>query len=159
MCAALLELAACSRDKPPDEPPPDLGRGLRAEEAPAAQAPVEPSPEPAKPFVFPDDPAPAAAANPGAEAQPEGNEQQGPPPRDYSGELKGLVGSPSGCLKPRVGARAPREITVTVDAVVMESGMISRAYARSSDLDDEELACIRARLGSARMQPAVEAAP
>jgi pyruvate dehydrogenase E2 component (dihydrolipoamide acetyltransferase) len=159
LCAALLELAACSRDKPPDASPPELGRGLRGEETTTAQAPAEPAPEPAKPFVFPDDP-PPPAANPVAPAEPESpTAPEGPPPRDYAGELKGLVGSPSGCLKPRAGARAPREIMVTVEAIVMESGMISRAYARSSDLDDEELACIRARLGSARMQPEVEAAP
>jgi hypothetical protein len=131
---------------------------LRGEETTTAPAPAEPAPEPEKPFVFPDDPAPPAA-NPVAPAEPEGTAQEGPPPRDYAGELKGLVGSPSGCLKPRAGARAPREITVTVEAIVMESGMISRAYARSGELDDEELACIRARLGSARMQPDVEAAP
>jgi len=162
VCAAVLELAACSRDKPPDEAPAaDLGRGLHGKTTPppAAAAPTEPAPAPAPtPFVFPDD-APPAAAKPAA-ATPEGAAApDGPPPRDYSGELKGLVGSPGGCLKPRVGARSPREITVTVEAVVMETGMISRAYARSSELDDEELACIRARLASARMKPAVEQAP
>ncbi|HMI94396.1 MAG TPA: hypothetical protein VK509_23650 [Polyangiales bacterium] len=161
VCAALLELNACSRDKPPDEAPPaDLGRGLRGKEATTAPpaAPTEPAPAQHNPFQFPDD-SPPSAAQPAA-AAPEGAAAvDGPPPRDYSGELKGLVGSPGGCLKPRVGARAPREITVTVEAVVMETGMISRAYARSSELDDEELACIRARLATARMQPAVEEAP
>ncbi len=157
VCAALLELAACSRDKPPDEVPADTGRGLRSKEPVAPAATTEPPAEPVKPFVFPDDPKPAEAAP--AAAPPEAAAQEGPPPRDYAGELKGLVGSPSGCLKPRIGARAPREIAVTVEAIVMETGMISRAYARSGELDDEELACIRARLGSARMRPGVEQAP
>lgn len=153
-----LVLNACSRKRPEEEPAPAPSRGLRpAEERPEpAAAPQQPAPQP---FQFPPDNTPAPAAAPAAEDQPAAAAPEGPPPRDYSGELKSLVGSPSGCLKPRVGAQAPREIMVTVEAVVMESGMVSRAYARAADLDDDELSCIRARLGSARMSGGVENAP
>jgi hypothetical protein len=153
----LFVVTACSRKAPePEAPAPGPNRGLRPAPAPAAEPRPTQEPAPA-PFEFPADPKPAEQAPP-AEQQP-APAAEGPPPRDYASELKGLVGSPSGCLKPRAGAQAPREIGVTVEAVVMESGLISRAYARSGELDDDELACIRARLGSARMQSGVEDAP
>jgi hypothetical protein len=154
----VLVVNACSGKKPEEDAAPSgPSRGL-------APPPERPEPQeapqqaPAQPFRFPDD-TPAPTAAPAAEGQPAPAAPEGPPPRDYSGELKSLVGSPSGCLKPRVGAQAPREISVTVEAVVMESGMVSRAYARAGDLDDDELSCIRARLGSARMGGGVENAP
>ena len=156
LCATVLELSACGGDKPAEETNPKLGRGLRPEvgvvqEAAPAVAPT------ARPSQLPGTQAPAAA--PAAKPAEEAAAADEPPARDYAGELKTLVGSPSGCLKPRPAAKAPREINVAVEAIVMESGMISRAYARSNELDDEELACVRARLQSARMQPAVEEAP
>lgn len=162
---ALLLAAACSRK--PAEPEPARAaptRGLGRAEPPST-APAPPPEQPPPPFQFPSStPPPTNEPKPidpnaiAAEGEAQA-EAEGPPPRDYSSELKALIGSPSGCLKERVGATAPREISVTVEAVVMETGLISRAYARSSELDDEELACIRARLGSARMGPDVEQAP
>ena len=152
----LVIVTACSRKAPAPAAPPPPNRGLRPAPVPAAEQ--QPTQEPAPPpFEFPPDDPKAAEQKPAAEEQPAA--AAGPPPRDYAGELKGLVGTPSGCLKPRAGAQSPREISVTVEAVVMESGMISRAYARAGDLDDDELACIRARLGTARMQSGVEGAP
>ena len=159
-CAAVLELMACGRDEPP-QPPAAPTRGLRADDsAPAAPPAAAPAakPRPAPPISLSANGIPPATPPPPSAGPPDAGTATAPK-RDYGGELKALVGSPSACLKPRPSARAPREINVTIEAVVMEGGMISRSYARSADLDEEELSCVRARLQTARMQPGIEQAP
>jgi hypothetical protein len=53
----------------------------------------------------------------------------------------------------------PSQISIAVDATVVESGLVTRAYASSSQLDAEELKCIEQRLSTLRMRAPIEAAP
>ena len=157
LVAALL-LGACGWDEKASGPsdPRRGGGGPRAPQAvqpaapprPATAAPL-PLQQPAgqHPSMF--KPAEAAAEKPETEEQP----------RDYPAELLSALGAPVDCLKPRSGPDAPPLIRVDLEAHVLESGLVTRAYARSSQLEETELDCIRRRLGSLHLPAPVEAAP
>jgi hypothetical protein len=55
--------------------------------------------------------------------------------------------------------RAAEEISIAVDAHVTATGLVSRAYARSSQLATDELECVRKQAGSLRLQGPIEDAP
>jgi hypothetical protein len=136
------------------------GRGVRSEK------PVGPAPgASAKPStsgpLFPKAPKlggsnPVAAAQ---EAQPNAAEPEAEKKRDLSAELLSAVGTPTACLHARTGADAPSSIRVDVEAYLIETGMVTRAYARSSALDPEEIECVRKRVASLRLRAPIEEAP
>lgn len=119
--------------------------------APATPAaPVDaPAPPPRPPPPPPPPAAPEAPAGP-AELEPE---------RDYAAELAALVGSPLDCLQPRKVGDAPEQLSVELEAYVMESGLISRGYVRSSVLGADETNCIRRRLEAQHLAAPVDDAP
>jgi hypothetical protein len=146
----LALLCACASDKQTDAPN-TATRGSRhsAEEeqaaaiAPAQQAPTE-APIPAEQI-----------AKPAEEAKAAEKEK-----RDFSAELLAAVGSPVQCLKPRTaGPDVPSQISIAIDATVVETGLVTRAYASSSQLDAEELKCVEQRLSTLRMRAPIEDAP
>jgi hypothetical protein len=123
-----------------------------AQPAPAAAAPEEPT---ADPTAAPLAAAPAAAAEQAPNQQP----NQQPDKRDYSAELVSAIGSPVDCLKPREGPDSPAEIRVDLEGYFLETGAMSRGYARSSQLDPEELQCLHSRLEAIRLSPPIDQAP
>jgi hypothetical protein len=137
------------------------GRGQRRESALAERAVASSDGKPAKPS----DPFPSPQAaepkgsNPVAAAQeavaaPEEEEK-----RDLGKELLAAVGSPTNCLRSRTGSDAPQSISIALEAVVVESGMVTRAYARSSALDAEEAECVRKRVAALSLRGPIEEAP
>jgi hypothetical protein len=157
--AALLVLFGCGWDEVGNAPSPSQRGGPREvtvappRPPPAPAAPAQPQlaqqPQPAadRPSMFK-----PAAAKTEEEAKKE-------PARDYPAELLAAVGTPVSCFKPRVGPEAPPEIRIALDVHVIESGMVTRAYARSAQLDESELDCVRKRLGALRLRAPVDAAP
>lgn len=152
---ALLPIAGCGGEPDEPEPPPTNRRGPghspndRRDEpqVPTAPSEEEPNPEPLE------EPTPAPVAK--AEAKPEEEKK-----RDYGAELVRAVGGAEGCVKPRAAdAPLPTTVSISLEAYVLESGAISRGYARSSSLTPEELACVKTRIEHARLGPAVEEAP
>ena len=93
------------------------------------------------------------------EAQQAEEPQKEAEKRDYSAELKNAIGGPVDCLKPRGGPDSPAEIRVDLEAYFLETGAMSRGYARSSQLDEGELQCIRSRLESIRLRAPIDQAP
>ncbi|MFI5305989.1 MAG: hypothetical protein ACHQ53_01475 [Polyangiales bacterium] len=112
---------------------------------PVAPTPAQPTPS-AQPLAKPV----ATAEAPAAAEKPK---------RDYAAELLTAVGSPTDCLKTREGPDVPSEILVELEGHFLETGAMSRGYARSSVLDPGELDCMRGHLESVRLQPPIEAAP
>jgi hypothetical protein len=106
-----------------------------------------------EPFPF-EQPKPAAAvAAPTAPAQPEKE-------RVYGAELLAQLAGSQSCVQPRLSTDTlPVEATVDVEAHVLESGMVSRGYARSSYLSADELKCIERRVEAARLPEGVKEAP
>lgn len=82
-----------------------------------------------------------------------------PEPRDYGAELLQAMGSPIACLAPRKGSAAPTQLRIDLDAYVMPSGGVGRAYARSAELDATELDCLRRRVEALRLETPIEGAP
>jgi hypothetical protein len=148
---AIALLLGCASDKQTDAPnkaPRGARNNIPIEEEGSAQRPTTPL-EPWDPY---------------------GNkqEQQAPKPeaakakeddRDYRAELLSAIGSPAGCLKSRVGPDAPSEILISVEASVVETGVVTRAYASSSQLDDDELECVKGRLQALRLRAPIPNAP
>jgi hypothetical protein len=104
-------------------------------------------------------PSPAAAqAAPDLKAEPEPEEKE--KARDYANELVQAVGRTEGCVKQRAASAAlPDKTSVSLEAYVLESGAVSRGYARSAQLTADELECVKQRIERARFAPAVEGAP
>jgi hypothetical protein len=156
LCA--LWLCACGGGAPSDAVPARSTRGaFRAQDSdPAPVAP--PNPTSATPAAIPPSlppiQAPAAPVAPPKDAKKEEEK-----PRDYSAELLAALGTPTDCLKPRSAADAPSEISISLEAHLVEIGMVTRAYAQSSQLDKEELACVQQRLGGVRFHAPVDGTP
>jgi hypothetical protein len=80
------------------------------------------------------------------------------PVRDLSAELRAQAGDVSSCIPvAEVAGRA--QLTVELDATVIESGAISRLAVRGAGLSPEAIACIRARLERARLPGSIPDAP
>jgi hypothetical protein len=145
----LTLLFACASDKQTDAPntAPRGSRHRAHGEQGAAVAPGEEQPA--------QEPIAEQAVAKAADAKPPEKEK-----RDYGAELLAAVGSPVDCLKPRTaGPDVPGRISIVVDATVTETGLVTRGYASSSQLDAEELKCVEQRLATLRMRGPIEDAP
>lgn len=153
-----LWLSACGGGTASDAPPTRSTRAaFRSQDSnptPVAAPVPSPTAPAANPLRLATAQAPAPAAEP-AQEQKKDEEK----PRDYSAELLEALGTPTACLKPRSAADAPSEISVGLEAHLVEIGMVTRAYARSSQLDKDELACVQQRLSSLRFRAPVDATP
>lgn len=147
VAAEIVLVAACgSSDTTASTRP----RGVRNAPSPAAApstgAPPEPPPPPPPPSV----PAPKPVVRKPLDP---------PKERDYPAELLGAVGDPSACLTARKGAEAPPDLNIDLEAYVMPSGGVGRAYARSALLTEAELDCLRRRLETLRFATPVDDTP
>lgn len=134
------------------------GRGLlRRGEPKAAPAPARAPATSTNPF--PPGAAEPRGSNPVAAAQEPKPEAPEPEKRDFGKELLSAVGTPTQCLHPRVGPDAPASIQIELEAHLIDTGMVTRAYARSSVLDSEELECVRKRVAALRLRGPIEEAP
>ncbi len=152
LCCSLL---ACGSKFQPEGHQP-LQRGPYRAPGQQPQASSTAAPEPAQPLptAFPT-PAPAQPAP----AQPVEKPEPEPEKRDYAAELLGALGSPIDCLKPRRSDDAPPEIQIDLEAHFLSTGTMSRGYARSAQLEDEELECVRRRLSAVSLRPPISDAP
>ena len=150
-----LCLAACggSSDAPSGGPMP-RPRGVSAVDPGTVDTPkpeAEPEPEPE------DEATPLPESVPAAKEDEEKKDDK--PPRDYPAELQAALGAPSDCLHARSGPNVPKELRIEVQAYFLESGFVSRAYARSAALDADEIACVTKRANAVRLAGPVEDAP
>lgn len=138
-----------------DSPAPPPPRGLPPAAKPVRVPNAAPAPEPAAPKAAWDErPRPGVVgAKPTASAADA-------PERDYAAELRAALGDPASCLKPRLaGDAALSELTIELEAYLLEPGNVGRSYARSRELDPEELACVQRRLGGVRLSSPIDQAP
>jgi hypothetical protein len=123
--------------------------------APEREATQEPSQvAPAAPTQLP-----TQAAAPVAATEDKAEPDEAEKKRDYGAELEHAIGSPIDCLKPREGPDSPGEIDVQLEAYFLDTGAMSRGYARSSLLDADELKCLQTRLSAIHLQAPIEGAP
>ena len=156
LCA--LWLCACGGGTPSDAVPARSTRGaFRTQDGDPAPI-AAPKPAATTPTAISPSVAPAQAATAPVDP-PKDAEKDQEKPRDYSAELLAALGTPTDCLKPRAAADAPSEISISLEAHLVEIGMVTRAYARSSQLDNEELACVQRRLGGLRFRAPVDGTP
>jgi hypothetical protein len=101
----------------------------------------------------------ARARQEAAEQAASADEDDEGPERDYSGELRRAMGGAAGCLQPRPAEGAPDSIRISLEAVVLDSGRITRGYVRSGQLKEGELDCLQQKLRNARLKAGVEQAP
>lgn len=139
-----------------------------AEANPRTRGPAHPAPavtEPAKRVDL-------GSSGPVAKAQPQGEVLKAPAPvlaekpaepekekRDLSRDLRAAVGTPTACLRPRTGADVPPKVVVDVEAHLVETGLVTRAYVRSSQLEEAELECLQKRVAAVRLAPPIEESP
>lgn len=147
-----LFLFACGSSDAPTSGPMERPRGVNAPAETPAPKPTAPKPAAAVEEATPipeQAPLPAAAEEKKDEA----------PPRDYPAELLAALGAPVDCLHPRSGADVPSELHVDVQVYLLETGFVSRAYARSPSLDAAETQCLTKRASSLRLRGPIEDAP
>jgi hypothetical protein len=154
LCGLCWLLLGCGSDA--SEQPAVLGRPRGVVPSRIARQP--------EPTASPEQPAsPQPATEPWPEQEPEApakpEKPVEPEKRDYGAELLAALGSPTDCLKPRQGPDSPPEIKVELEAYLLETGTMSRGYARSSELDPDELKCIRSKLESRSLKGPIEQAP
>ena len=146
--AAML-VCACASDKQTDGPS-KRSRGPRYS-VPVEEAAAQPSPAAPQPW----DPFGASqAAKPADEAT-----KKTPDERDYGAELLAAIGSPVQCLKTRIGPDAPSAIAISLEATVVETGIVTRNQATSAQLDESEIKCVQARLAGLRLRAPIPDAP
>jgi hypothetical protein len=151
-----LCLLACNSNAPAQDTSLARPRGVFQSEAtqqpsaaPAAEAQQPQNPEPTTPQ-------PEAEA---PKAKPAAAPEEKPEERDLNAELLAAVGTPIDCLKPRTGESAPTSLRIQIDATVVETGLVTRAYAHSSQLDAEELQCMTKRASALRLRAPIDQAP
>jgi hypothetical protein len=153
---AALCLIACGTNTPAQDNSQPRPRGVFQGEAAKQQQPAD-TPAPAQqPQAQPAFAEPQAQP---AKPKPEAAPEQKPEERDLNAELLAAVGSPVDCLKPRTGESAPTALHIQIDATVVETGLVTRAYAHSSQLDAEELQCMTKRVSSLRLRAPIDQAP
>jgi hypothetical protein len=84
------------------------------------------------------------------------------PERDLGAELRTAVGDLASCVKPRTaaaGTPAGTTLSIALEAVVTETGLVTRSGARGTGHEPDELDCARKRLGAVRLVGPIEAAP
>lgn len=139
-----------------------------AEANPRTRGPARPAPTTSEPAKSVD----LGSRGPVAQAQPQGEPLKAPKPvlaekpaepekekRDLSRELRAAVGMPTDCLRPRTGADVPPKVVVDVEAHLVESGLVTRAYVRASQLEPAELECLQKRVAAVRLAPPIEESP
>ncbi len=160
--AAVLAVLATGCDGSGGEDAPAPGRGVGS----AGAAPAGEGDEPGDPLVPPAeaervrlsdydpraDPPAAAEAREAAAA-----DERSAPERDLPAELRERVGDPSSCLNDL--DELPGEVTISVEATVVGTGVITRSYASGGGLPDQALGCVRRRLDGARLRAPIEGAP
>jgi hypothetical protein len=154
-----LVVVACNTNAPVQDTSTPRPRGL------VATAPAPTAPPPAA--DTPPDPEPPAAPAPTntdpfaeyKEKSADAPEPEKPPERDLNAELLQAIGSPTDCLKPRSGDTAPNAISIDYDVTVLETGLVTRAYAHSSQLDEEELQCATKRASALHLRAPIDQAP
>jgi hypothetical protein len=137
--------APSSTRGPPDRTQPAAATEEIAPQVAPAQAPTT------QPVAAPEPPA-AAAAPPAEEA----------PKRDFGAELSAAVGDLSKCVEPRTASdttAAGAKLSIALEVVVTESGIVTRSSVRAPGLDPGELDCVRERLSRVRVRSPVEEAP
>jgi hypothetical protein len=145
---AVVLLCACASDKQTDGP-------SHASRGPRHRVPTEEVAAPEKVAALePWDPYAGKQAQPAEEAKKVAEDE-----RDYGAELLAALGTPVNCFKTRIGPDAPTEIRISVEASVVETGIVTRSDASSAQLDDSEIACVRGRLGRLRLRAPVSGAP
>jgi hypothetical protein len=142
--------AGCGRRQPIIEPA-ARARGVAAPNAEALVA------EPARAPVDILPPGPAIAPLPSAPSADKAKPDAGK--RDFGGELSAAVSGAAQCLQPRTTDDAPKQIIVSLQAVVTPSGAVSRGDASGGGLGAEELACIRRMVEGVHFAPPIENAP
>ena len=147
-------LLGCGSSPSAEQAPIGRPRGvLPSRIAPEQKRPaVEP-----RPMEQPASPEPQATKPQVAKAEEKDEEPE--KKRDYNAELLAALGTPNDCLKPRQGDDSPAEIKVELEGHFLETGAMSRAYARSAQLAPEELQCVSSRLQALRLAAPVEEAP
>ena len=50
-------------------------------------------------------------------------------------------------------------LRIQIDATVVETGLVTRAYVHASDLDAEELQCMTKRVSALRLRAPIDQAP
>jgi hypothetical protein len=79
------------------------------------------------------------------------------PERDLAAELRERVGDPSACLNALVDL--PAEVSISIEATVTTTGIVTRSYARGAGVPDDALECVRRRLDTARLRAPIPNAP
>ncbi len=156
---------ACGRAAEPPPAEPAIPRT-----APAEQAPSVAAPRPANPprWIDPMRPHPSEARFPMAHVE-EGPltvtdavttpAAPAPPVRDLDAELRGHAGDVASCVPAAEIAALPPQVAIDLEATIVESGIVSRAAARSATLSPAAVACVRARIDAARFLAPVPGAP
>jgi len=147
--AAVLVVCACASDKQTDGPN-RSPRGAR-QAAPVEEVAAQPkaaAPQPWDPFGA------KPAAEPAAEI-----EKKAPDERDYAAELLAAIGSPVQCLRTRVGPDVPSAIAISLEATVVETGIVTRNQVTSAQLDASEIKCVATRLAALRLRAPIPDAP
>jgi hypothetical protein len=166
-------LAACNTKSAPQPRGLLVSEGQPARAAPPAPAPQEPETAPAPPFpelpsqsVFGAAAAPTPTPTPShgspspAEAQPDpAPPAAAAPKRDLSAELAGLIPAPVDCLDLAQAAAEGGKVSISVSAMVMPSGFISRATANVAGQPREALHCIESKVAQGALKPDVPGAP
>ena len=102
-------------------------------------------------------PQPASTEEPAATGEEGATEEPRAPERDLAAELRTLAGDPSSCLS--AVADLPDAVSITLEATVTTSGVVTRSYARGPGIPDDAIECVRRRLDGARMRAPIENAP
>jgi hypothetical protein len=136
---------------------PVVARRPQASSAPPAQA--LPPPSGVSPS-WPTGSIPTAAAPKGSTQEEEEAEEEAvaEKPRDFSTELRRMLGDLGSCVQ----ARAPEKagaINISVTAHVMPSGAAPYSEVDASQLEAEELKCVKARVEGVHFAPPIKDAP
>jgi hypothetical protein len=159
-----LCLIACSTNAPVQDTSQPRPRGIFQGES-SPNTPSSPTtPAAAAPLPPPEFAAPTTGTTTGTQtgegkAKPPTEEEDKPAERDLSAELLSAIGSPLDCLKTRSGDSAPSSINVQFDVTVLDTGLVTRAYAHSSQLDPEELQCMTKRASALQLRAPIDQAP
>jgi hypothetical protein len=158
---AILVATGCSRHRTTESPEPVREAAPHAAPSrepvrPAPAAPVNAAPTfvPRAPAATITEPTPQRAPSL-PEPEPERLQEK---PRDFRAELERMLGDVGSCVKPR-GRDHATMINIAVTAHVMPGGAVPHGEVSASELQREELACIKQRLESLRFAAPIENAP
>jgi hypothetical protein len=162
---ALMALASgCfANDSARSAPPPGIPNQMQVQAAPApvkgksGENPWASRREPSL-RARPSSAAVATTADPTA-TQGAATAPVAPKERDLSDELRGMIGNPGACLTQHTAGTGPSTLRLDVTAMVMPSGLITRATVRGAGLGPQESTCLEASVIRGRLRGPVEGAP